>query len=260
MLPDKKTLIYVLKDPLTYEVRYVGKTTLPLSYRLTDHVSTGKKPTNYRTFWIKSILKQGLRPLIEELDSCVWEESQQLEIDYIREYRLLGYNLVNLSDGGEGSLGVKRSQESKNKQLEATLKRSKPVYRYTLVGTYIDSFLSCYHAALFIKGRRENISQCCRVMKKSHKGFIWSYLTPDKFDVTSYIHEVRVTVATENNNFIKKQRKVVVTNLVTQEEKVTNSLKEASEFTGISKPGICCECKGLRKTVGNYTFKYYGTN
>lgn len=55
-----ETLIYVLKDPDTNEIRYVGKTIKPLDSRLANHIYHAKKPKhrNKRLNWIRSLLKQ----------------------------------------------------------------------------------------------------------------------------------------------------------------------------------------------------------
>ena len=56
---------------------------------------------------------------------------------------------------------------------------------------------------------------------------------------------------------IKKQRKIVVIDITNNTEIVCASIREASEVTGIGKPGICRECQGKAKTRGNFKFKYY---
>lgn len=108
-----KTLIYTLSNPLTQEVKYIGKTINNLNSRLRQHIT--RKRMNKTTCWIKSLFKEGLIPLIEELDSCEWEQSADLEIFYISIFKLWGFNLTNLTDGGEGTIGYKFSEESKAK-------------------------------------------------------------------------------------------------------------------------------------------------
>ena len=61
---EKETVIYTLANPITGEIRYIGKTVKTLSQRLTDHIYSVKRESNYRINWINSILKMGYKPLI----------------------------------------------------------------------------------------------------------------------------------------------------------------------------------------------------
>jgi hypothetical protein len=112
--------IYVLKDPTTNEIRYVGKTP-NIKTRLQGHISASKHGGSHRKNWIKSLLDQNLKPLIEVLDSVEKEESSALEIAYIAFFRENGYRLVNSTDGGEGTVGWKHPDEIKEKIKKSNL-------------------------------------------------------------------------------------------------------------------------------------------
>lgn len=70
-----------------------------------------------------------------------WDEACHLEVEHIREYRLLDIGILNMTDGGEGFLGGSHSEESKEKmkaywteekraaQRERT--KSRPVHIFT---------------------------------------------------------------------------------------------------------------------------------
>lgn len=124
----KQTLIYVLKHPITDEIRYVGKTINSLKRRLTQHLSEKRK--NKRTSWIKSLKNQNLIPKIELLEKV--ESGLDWTIDekfYIAYFKYLGFNLINATEGGENIVfteeikkkisdshkGKKLSQETKDK-------------------------------------------------------------------------------------------------------------------------------------------------
>jgi hypothetical protein len=103
--------IYTLSDPITNEVRYIGQTKNSLEDRLRGHLK-GKGKT-YRVHWINSLKKKGLVPnieLIEEVDKSV---GSQTEIYWILMFRFWGFNLTNLTDGGETSTtkNIVRSEE-----------------------------------------------------------------------------------------------------------------------------------------------------
>jgi hypothetical protein len=132
--------IYTLSDPITNEVRYIGQTKHSLEERLRGHLK-GKGKT-YRVHWINSLKNKGLVPnieLIEEVDKSI---GSQTEIYWISMFRFWGFNLTNLTDGGETSttkniirskewcenirkskLNFKYSKESKLKMSESAKKR-----------------------------------------------------------------------------------------------------------------------------------------
>ncbi len=102
MPTEYKFTIYVLCDPETEAIRYVGITRFELSERLTEHV----KESNYhqkshRHKWIRSLFKRGLRPLIRKIDETDEKHRNERERHWIAE---LGKtcNLVNGTEGGEG--------------------------------------------------------------------------------------------------------------------------------------------------------------
>jgi len=97
--------IYTLEDPITNEIRYVGYTKTTLSRRLKSHLKnvveaeSKTRKWNKRLSWIKSV---GI-PIIIELDSCTTkEEAYQLECYWISQLLQWGFNLTNMTSGGDG--------------------------------------------------------------------------------------------------------------------------------------------------------------
>ncbi|MDG1950198.1 MAG: hypothetical protein P8J32_05305 [bacterium] len=97
--------IYELRDPITNEPRYVGKTKNRLAKRLWEHVSRTKKKKakgerlNHKECWIQSLLDKGYKPtihLVEMTDSLHWQER---EIHHIAEYQKK-HKLTNHHPGG----------------------------------------------------------------------------------------------------------------------------------------------------------------
>jgi len=110
---ESKFSIYVLSDPITGEIRYVGVTRQELRARLTEHVKESNfKRTSHRHKWIYSLTRKGLRPTISQIE--IVEESMRNEREkyWIAE---LGKtcNLVNATEGGEGLINP--SQAVRNK-------------------------------------------------------------------------------------------------------------------------------------------------
>lgn len=97
--------IYTLRCPVSYDVKYVGKTcSEAVNDRLSSHIWESRNgKLNKRTAWIKSLLNRNLRPVITEIDSCMCPvEINYLETFYIRKYKQLGYDLKNAQPGGGG--------------------------------------------------------------------------------------------------------------------------------------------------------------
>ncbi len=110
--------IYFLIDPRAGEVRYVGKTTKKLSYRLMNGHMQDSSIT-HKTNWIKSLKKEGLLPKIELIKICENEDRcNYAERFYIKLLGRADKNrgvLVNATDGGEGVVGRILSEETKRK-------------------------------------------------------------------------------------------------------------------------------------------------
>lgn len=112
--------IYVLIDPVTLGKRYVGKTIEQLSDRLKVHLfqsKNSKKPT-YKEAWIKGLLLNNKKPLIELLEECNENNWTERERHWIAFAKGAGWPITNLSDGGDGPCGSRHSDEFKKKLSE----------------------------------------------------------------------------------------------------------------------------------------------
>lgn len=113
--PNRQWSVYVLRDPRNLDIRYVG-VTHRLKTRLFDHIQQARrKDPTYRSNWIRSLLAGGLRPLVEIVEQGFGEAWKEAERTWIRHYRNTGARLTNLTDGGEGTPGVVRSEEYRKK-------------------------------------------------------------------------------------------------------------------------------------------------
>lgn len=128
-----KNIIYALVDPITEEVRYIGKSTSGLT-RPRDHYKPShlKKDFTYKGNWLRSL---SIPPLIEVLHVAeTKEELDRLEKEYIALYKGLRARLTNLTDGGEGACGRVLSESTKaligQRQKEARSRRETPLDPY----------------------------------------------------------------------------------------------------------------------------------
>lgn len=119
---ERETRIYVLIDPTSKEIRYVGKTVKTLKNRLYGHITQSKdgKSDTYRDRWIRGLSAQGLRPEIREIEVCGadWANRERF---WIAHFRDAGARLTNHTDGGEGALGF-RFTEERRKQCSERLR------------------------------------------------------------------------------------------------------------------------------------------
>lgn len=100
--------VYLHLNPQNSEVFYVG-------------IGNRQRPTRFKNrsvFWNNYTNKYG-KPLVYVLkDDCTWEEAVMMEISLIEHYKRIcdGGCLVNLTLGGEGTLGYHPTEETLQKK------------------------------------------------------------------------------------------------------------------------------------------------
>lgn len=115
------TYIYALSDPITGEIRYVGKTS-SLKRRIYAHINECKGDRkSYKINWIKSLLEKEKRPIISIVDVVNISDWPFWEQYWIEQFRQWGFRLTNLTLGGEGGLGYKHTKYTKKKMRESKL-------------------------------------------------------------------------------------------------------------------------------------------
>jgi hypothetical protein len=108
----RKVKIYKLLDPITKEVKYVGKTIQKLNERLKSHLNPNNKDFTYRANWIRKLKTENLKPIIELIEECNDENWVEREIYWINEYSKIT-TLTNYSKGGNGGHYVNISTKEK---------------------------------------------------------------------------------------------------------------------------------------------------
>jgi predicted GIY-YIG superfamily endonuclease len=112
--------IYVLLDPTTHEVRYIGKSK-NINKRLATHISALYKHT-HKENWIRSLKLQHQTPIILAIWSADNEQTIiKNEMEFIELAKLLKINLTNGTNGGVGSSGRIVSPETREKMRQAQL-------------------------------------------------------------------------------------------------------------------------------------------
>ena len=105
---------YALFDPVTGEMRYVGKTAQGVAVRMNEHRSCARMGKRTHLYcWIRSLAKSGYEPRCEVLGTYQTErEMNEAEVSLIAEYRGMA-RLVNHVGGGEGVSGWRHSNETR---------------------------------------------------------------------------------------------------------------------------------------------------
>ena len=115
------TYLYVLIDPRTVEIRYVGKTINPKT-RYKGHLYDQSK--THRGAWLRVLRRLELKPVMSILETTDdIKEAAMREQALIRDYRGDEFDLVNTTDGGEGMPGFHHTAETKQKMREIALGR-----------------------------------------------------------------------------------------------------------------------------------------
>lgn len=115
--------IYILIDPRNNQVRYVGQSNNP-KLRLNKHIQYSKciKRPNRNTSWIKSLLNENLKPIMEVIDTVPFNEWEFWERHYISLYKTWGFKLNNHTNGG-GQVGYNYNQTSEIRALMSKKKK-----------------------------------------------------------------------------------------------------------------------------------------
>lgn len=205
----KEYKIYTLNDPLTNEVKYVGRTIQKLSDRLKKHLRAivNESDKSNRKNWILELNTNNLTPTINLIDIAYSkEDANLLEIKYISFYKEKGLDLLNMTIGGSGSYGYKHSEETLNRLKGKTFseetknklskirkeewekktdeekldniisqKNRKTILQFDLENNLINEFLSLRQIERDLGYFRANIVPCIQGKFQQAYGYIWKY-------------------------------------------------------------------------------------
>lgn len=115
------TNIYSLSDPITGEIRYIGKTCNQLRKRLYAHINECKSNNkSHKISWIKSIVLNDKVPIISIIDIVPTSEWVFWEKYWIEQFKQWGFNLTNISKGGYEN-NYKRSNQTRDRMRKSKL-------------------------------------------------------------------------------------------------------------------------------------------
>lgn len=221
----KTPQIYVLIDPITNDIKYVGKTVSSLSKRLSSHYKD--KHHTHKTCWIKSLKDKGLKPIIQNIEFCNEDELNCREIYWISYFKEK-YKLTNLTNGGDGlPIGFKHSDETKEKirknsllsnngkfkkgnvrNLKAIENSKKKILVYNINGEFIQEIIGIKEASILLKINKNNITDCLKNKLSHIRDYRFFYFTenyPLKINkLDNIIVKNRKIKEFENDIFVKE--------------------------------------------------------
>jgi hypothetical protein len=237
------TYIYYLKDPITDEIRYVGKTN-NLKRRLNYHIKRSSKYNFHSAAWINSLIEKGEFPIMVELEKVYddsWKDREKYWINYYREK----YDLTNVLDGGQDGPNketILKMKESIRRHYDSTLKK---INQYDLNGNFIKKWRSSVEASNELKINNSNINLVCKGIRNKAGGFMWRYDDDCEDNIGEYLKK-------PNYN----EKKILQSTLDDEIIKTYNNTKQASIETKILRTSIVNCLQNRTKTAGGYKWKY----
>lgn len=158
-------------------IRYVGVTTRTVQQRFYGHKYCAMNESK-RTLpvhkWMFSHYEKGEDIIFKQIDSCNQNEWENREKYWISYYKDLGFDLLNVLEGGQGVITKEMRELSSVERSKQ--KHEKPIIALHKNGTFYKEFESITKASeeLNIKNK-SSISNALKGRSKSSGGYLWVY-------------------------------------------------------------------------------------
>lgn len=187
------------------------------------------------------------------LDDLTWEQACEKEKEFIYIYGRKDLNkgcLCNLTNGGDGMLGVRPSNEKIKRFVDSIRKE---IIQYTICGCVIREYESATEAERVTGISQSQIISNCKGHKgkKSAGGFVWRYKDPKEWFSPVYNNNKNAHCHNQ-----KHQKKVLQYDMSGNLIFEHRSIRYAEEQTKIARATIISCCKGKCKHAGGYIWKY----
>lgn len=229
-LETVRIYFYILIDPLTNKIRYIGQSVNPAN-RYRNHIYEAKKNNrNHKERWIIQLLRKNVKPIMQ----IVWEEvmgaveANSFETYMIEYYKEIGCDLTNSEDRARNTPVVETT----------------PVYQFDTEGTLIAKFPNANQAMLLTGVKDAAIGEVCRNPFKagnnSRGGFLWAYTEEPSKEYQKPKGTPKRTLQLDEDGMLLAE---------------FNSAREASRVTGICYKRISACITGRQKTAGGFVWK-----
>lgn len=159
-------VIYLLLEPDSFAVRYVGQTTRNPRERLSGHMS--KEKTTHKRNWIESLGGRKPRMLVYRVVPVA--KLDRVEIETIARFRGLGCSLVNCLDGGRSLSVADRQRISIRQQGEGNSGAK-------LTAPQVLAMYECYAQSDVSQKQLAEINRCdIQVINRILRGKGWNHL------------------------------------------------------------------------------------
>jgi hypothetical protein len=155
---EKKGKIYVLKDPISNVVRYVGQTRQKVKTRIKNHIweAINNKNNIPKSKWIRKLLKKELLPIWEIIEEVELDELDNREKYWISHYNnILEKKLLNLTEGGKDLCYKIREHQNRT--------ANRVVYSINRFTFERNIFISTKEVAEYLKCKRNNIAKAIHI-------------------------------------------------------------------------------------------------
>lgn len=253
------THIYTISDE-NNNIRYIGKSDQP-KRRLHQHITIKSNQDKYD--WIQSIIENGSNPIIEIIDSVPVLEWHYWEKYWIEQFKVWGFNLLNISKGGVGGEGYHHTDEAKEIMRQSKLgkpllestrlkislsgkekHKTNPNYNHILerkiiidkdklYDLYITQNLSLPKIADMLDVSQATVCENLKDYNIKKDKTIWRKQCGDN-------HRKIVLQYDMNSNFIKEW----------------DSVRSIANELGYNRGNLAATCRGLNKTCMGYIWKY----
>ncbi len=257
------TFIYTLSDKNGH-IRYIGKTNTPRK-RIYSHIQECKTSNkSHKINWIKSLLAKNEVPIIDILEEVSIDDWKNSEIYWIEQFRQWGFNLTNLTNGGQGGNGYKHTLDSKQKMRKSKLgsklsKEHKEKISLSVKEKYIE-----------IPNYNRNANNIKTIINKDdlYNLYIIENLSMPKISKKLGFSEKKIWQSLREYDIIKpkevwkEQLSSKPNKVVLQYDLFGNLIKEwvsldtIHKETSINKSNIANCCRGIAKSVGGYIWRY----
>lgn len=99
-MAKKPVEIYELIDPVTSQVRYIGKAN-DSNKRLKSHIRDSRRRNTPVYLWIRDLTDIGLSPIVNVIRMVPDDEWKSIEREEIAKYRKESNTLLNIANGGD---------------------------------------------------------------------------------------------------------------------------------------------------------------
>lgn len=215
--------IYKLIDPVSKEIRYIGKTG-NMKNRFSSHISNAKKSKSHLAHWLTKLRNKGLFPIMEIIEECNLDNWEEREIFWISSHTGTK-KLCNTHSGGRLSC---RDAINKSKANKYDVYNGK----FRVRGSYLNTV---YYIGEF-KTREEAVTAYDNFYSCPLE---WINQRPEK--IGNFARQKRVFVYDKKEKLLLNQ---------------FESVSKCANYYSIDKSNIARCCRNKLKSCKNMIFSY----